>query len=313
MMELSQKKVGVVMKQDNMALQALAPATNTAVLVTTLLLKQLDQKQEAATVRHFAAQLPLIIKSLRLQHPESQLQATVGFGAAAWARLFPQAPQPPALTAFAAIQGPRYAAPATAGDLVLHLRASSPAVVYAAQAQCLALLTAVAAPLDETAGFRYFNGRTLLGFLPEVTNPPMAKALLTSKAAPFQGGSYLLLQKYIHKLAAWQQLSAAKQSAIYGLERQSGVPLPAGDAPTHWSLMQSRHAIFQQHVPYAAQGVSGTLQLRYARNPRWLQQISAQAVQQSDPLLAYTVPISGSCFFIPAPQLLAQLGRGRWA
>lgn len=313
MMELSQKKVGVVMKQDNMALQALAPATNTAVLVTTLLLKQLDQKQEAATVRHFAAQLPLIIKSLRLQHPESQLQATVGFGAAAWARLLPQAPQPPALTTFAAIQGPRYAAPATAGDLMLHLRASLPAVVYAAQTQCLALLTAVAAPLDETAGFRYFNGRTLLGFLPEVTNPPVAKALLTNKAAPFQGGSYLLLQKYIHKLAAWQQLSEAKQSAIYGLERQSGLPLPAGNAATHWSLMQSRHAIFQQHVPYAAQGVSGTLQLRYARNPRWLQQISAQAVQQSDPLLAYTVPISGSCFFIPAPQLLAQLGWGRWA
>nr|SFZ89044.1 Predicted dye-decolorizing peroxidase (DyP), encapsulated subgroup [Loigolactobacillus rennini] len=298
------------MKQHEMAIQPLTPATNTAVLVTTLLLKQIDQVQEATAIRHFVAQLPLLVKSLRLRHPASQLQITVGFGAAAWRRLFPQAPQPPALTTFQAVKGPHYMAPATTGDLLLHLRASSPAVVYAAQMQCQALLTAVTTPLEETTGFRYFNGRTLLGFLPEVTNPPAAKVLLTHKAAPFQGGSYVLLQKYIHKMAAWQQSSAQKQAAIYGLDQQTGLPLPKTDPPAHWSLMQSQHPILRLHVPYAAQGVSGTLQLCYARNPNWLQQVSARAVQQDDPLLAYTVPISGSFFFVPAPQLLTKLGRG---
>ena len=60
--------------------------------------------------------------------------------------------------------------------------------------------------VDEVHGFRYFDERDLLGFVDGTENPVGAAAaraaLIGAEDPAFAGGSYVIVQKYLHDLAA---------------------------------------------------------------------------------------------------------------
>ena len=99
-----------------------------------------------------------------------RLSCNVGIGSDAWDRL--RRPQRPAqLRRFAEIRGPVHTAPATAGDLLFHIRAERPDMCFDLERLLLQALGGSVTVEDEVQGFRYFDSRDLLGFVDGTENP----------------------------------------------------------------------------------------------------------------------------------------------
>src|ERR1700721_2407322 len=148
-----------------------------------------------------------------------RLSCNVGIGSDAWDRL--HRPQRPAqLRCFAEIAGPVYTAPATGGDLLFHIRAERPDMCFDLERLILQALGDCVTVADEVQGFRYFDSRDLLGFVDGTENPTGSaigqSALIQSDYALFEGGSYIGVQKYLHRLARWQTLDTGSQKALVG-------------------------------------------------------------------------------------------------
>ena len=111
-------------------------------------------------------------------------------------------------------------APSTPGDLHLHLRSRRLHPCFELARFVVERLTGAASVIDEVHGFRYFDARDLLGFVDGTENPvgPAAAtaALIDDPADLFVGGSYVVVQKYLHDIQAWQARSIEEQERIIG-------------------------------------------------------------------------------------------------
>src|ERR1700726_5204367 len=95
--------------------------------------------------------------------------------------------------------------------------------------QIMARLGEAVSTIDEVHGFRYFDDRDLLGFVDGTENPRGAAAidavLIGEEDAAFAGGSYVIVQKYLHDLDAWNALSTEAQERIIGRTKLSDIEL----------------------------------------------------------------------------------------
>ena len=183
-----------------------------------------------------------LVKNVGFRDLGGRLSCVVGIGSALWDRLSPGR-RPADLRPFAPIQGPVHAAPSTPGDLLFHLRAEREDMTFELERQLLDVIGDAAEVVDETTGFRYFDARDLLGFVDGTANPTGAElpdaALIGADADPeFAGGSYVVVQKYLHDMAGWAALSTEEQEAIMGRTKIDNVEIDDDEAPrkSHKSL-----------------------------------------------------------------------------
>ena len=142
-----------------------------------------------------------LVKNVGFRDVGGRLSCIVGIGSALWDRLSPGR-RPIDLRPFAPIAGPSHTAPSTPGDLLFHIRAEREDMTFELERQLLDVIGDAARVVDETAGFRYFDARDLLGFVDGTANPTGAElpgaALIGADADPdFAGGSYVVVQKYL--------------------------------------------------------------------------------------------------------------------
>jgi len=100
------------------------------IMFTTYVMDRNDLDKDRAAIAEFADRLAAIERSMAIRAQDANLRVAFGFGATAWKLLFPNANVPKELVDFQEIKGPKYTAPATPGDLFLHVRAKDTAVVY---------------------------------------------------------------------------------------------------------------------------------------------------------------------------------------
>ena len=86
---------------------------------------------------------------------------------------------------------------------------------------------------DEAHGFKYFDDRDLLGFV-DGTENPVAKAaidatLIGDEDPAFAGGSYVIVQKYLHDLGRWNAIPVEQQEKIVGRTKLSDIELSDAD------------------------------------------------------------------------------------
>ncbi len=153
-------------------------------------------------------------RSVSFRAPDAGLSCVVGIGSAAWDRLF-AGPRPRDLHPFVALTGSRHRAPSTPGDLLFHLASPPHGPLFrTGPVDWRTPLRAVAA-LDEVHGFKYFDERDLLGFVDGSENPEgrvAADAVFIGDEDPdFGGGSYVIVQKYVHDLAAGTRCPTQEQ------------------------------------------------------------------------------------------------------
>ena len=86
-------------------------------------------------------------------------------------------------------------------------------------------------------GFRYFDERDLLGFVDGTENPvgrAAGVAALAGDADPgFAGGSYVIVQKYLHDMDAWNALAVEEQEKVIGRSKLSDIEMPDDVKPAN--------------------------------------------------------------------------------
>jgi porphyrinogen peroxidase len=301
----------------------LAPLSRAAlVLVVTIH----DGDEAAARTRELCGDLSGLVRSVGFRDLEAQLSCVVGFGADAWGRIF-DTPRPARLHRLPMIRGERHEAPSTPGDVVFHIRAGRPDLCFELATLILSRLDGAAVAVDETQGFRFFDFRDLLGFVDGTENPTgdaSAEAALIGADDPdFAGGSYLVVQKYLHDLDAWNKLPVEAQNRVIGRDKLSNVEMPDAVTPSsaHRILTTIRDddgneiKIMRDNMPFGspAAGEFGTYFIGYAASPTVIEQMLrnmfiGNPTGNYDRILDFSRATTGSLFFVPSLTMLDTLG-----
>jgi len=143
--------------------------------------------------------------------------------------------RPKELKSFAPIKGAAHTAPSTPGDILFHIRSERPDLCFEFERILLDNLGDSVTVVDEVSGFRYFDARDLLGFVDGTANPTSldlpASALVGQEDSEFAGGSYVVVQKYLHDLDGWRGISTSLQEEIIGRTKIDNIEIDDDDAP----------------------------------------------------------------------------------
>jgi porphyrinogen peroxidase len=298
----------------------LSPLTTAAIfLVVTI-----EEGGEPAA-RDLLADLPALGRAVGFRVPELQLSCVAGIGSEAWDRLF-GGPRPAELHPFRELAGPRHRAPSTPGDLLFHVRAGRRYPCFELASQIMDRLRGQVTVRDEVHGFKYFDVRDLLGFVDGTENPvgPDASAavLIGDEDPPFAGGSYVIVQRYLHDLQAWNALPVEAQEQVIGRTKLSDIELDDADQPPDSHVARTtitepdgtERQILRDNMPFGAvgRGEFGTYFIGYARSPtvteRMLQRMFLGDQEAShDRILDFSTAVTGTLFFVPAAGFLDDL------
>jgi putative iron-dependent peroxidase len=286
-------------------------------------LKRADLATDQEAIAEFADRSQAIIRSMNIRASKSNLKVSIGFSSAAWDYLFPNAAKPKELDTFAGVTGPEYSMPASAGDIFLHVRAGEEAVVYEVVRQFMIFLSPIADVLDETKGFRYFEGRAIIGFIDGTEAPAIADAagyaIVGDEDPEFENGSYAFAQKWVHDMDFWQKMKTEKQEQAVGrhkfddLELEDDEKMPnAHNVAAKVDIDGEEQKIVRMNVPFSdpASGKTGTYFIGYARHWEVTKAMLQSMVDQSDFLLTFSTLLSGQLFFIPSRPLLGDIADG---
>ncbi|WP_214108631.1 Dyp-type peroxidase [Acrocarpospora catenulata] len=276
-------------------------------------------------VRDLLADLTGLERAVGFRSQEGRLSCVTGIGSRAWDRLF-AGPRPAELHPFRELTGPVHHAVATPGDLLFHIRAQRPDLCFALGAEIMDRVRDVVTVRDEVPGFKYFDVRDLLGFVDGTENPvgPAASAavLIGAEDPRFTGGSYVIVQKYLHDLQAWNALPVEAQEMVIGRKKLSDVELDDAVKPpdSHVALTTitdpdgTERQILRDNMPFGSvgRGEFGTYFIGYARTPavteRMLERMFlGDPPARHDRILDFSVPATGNLFFVPSADFLDDL------
>ncbi len=276
-------------------------------------------------VRDLLGDVAGLSRSVGFRVPDGELRCVVGIGATLWDRLF-AGPRPSSLHPFAEIAGARHTAVATDGDLLFHLRARQMDLCFALAAQLMKRLTGRADVVDETHGFKYFDERDLLGFVDGTENPIGAAAyeaaLIGDEDPDFIGGSYVIVQKYLHDMAAWDTISVEEQERVIGRTKLDDIEMSDEVKPanSHVALNTivdddgTERQIVRDNMPFGTIGTGefGTYFIGYASDPSVTEQMLTNMFIGRPPgtydrILDFSTAVTGSLFFVPSSDLLDDL------
>jgi len=299
-----------------------APLTRAAIfLVATLN----SGPENRATLRSFCGELPELLRAVEFRDLEAGLSCVMSFGSDAWERLF-GAPRPAELHPFREIRAEARHAVSTPGDLLFHIRAKRMDLCFELAMQIMARLGPAVSAVDEVHGFRYFDDRDLLGFVDGTENPRGDAAtdavLVGEEDAAFAGGSYVIVQKYLHDLDAWNALSTEAQERIIGRTKLSDIELDDSVKPAsaHNALTTivedgKEVKILRDNMPFgrAAHGEFGTYFIGYSRSPHTIEQMLENMFVGRPPgnydrILDFSRAVTGSLFFAPSVTFLEAVG-----
>ncbi|WP_256751159.1 Dyp-type peroxidase [Mesorhizobium sp. Mes31] len=269
-----------------------------------------------------------LVKTVGFRDLSGRLSCIAGIGRDFWDRLS-SGRRPLELKPFAPIKGAVHSAPSTAGDLLFHIRSERPDMCFEFERILLDNLGDAVTVVDEVSGFRYFDARDLLGFVDGTANPTgldlPASALVGDEDADFAGGSYVVVQKYLHDLNAWARIPTPLQEAIIGRTKIDNIEIDDDDAPrkSHKSLATIEDAdgneydILRDNMPFGRPGQNefGTYFIGYSRY-LWVIEKMLQRMYVGDPpgaydrLLDVSTPQTGTTFFAPTRPMLQTLAKG---
>jgi len=298
----------------------LAPLTGSAIfLVLTI-----NTGGEAAC-RDLLADWASLRRAVGFRAPGDDLVCIAAIGPQAWDRLF-AGPRPAELHPFRELTGDRHHAVSTPGDLLFHLRHERMDLCFEFASQAMTRLTGAVTVVDETHGFRFFDERDLLGFVDGTENPEgaaAAAAALVGAADPgFAGGSYVIVQKYLHDMDAWNALSTEDQERAFGRSKLSDIEMPDDVKPanSHVALNTitdpdgTQRQILRANMPFGelTRGEFGTYYIAYAATPSVTELMLTHMFigdppGNTDRILDFSRAVTGSLFFAPSADFLDNL------
>lgn len=294
---------------------------NVSFVVLKLKRENLAADQEA--IAEFADRSQAIERSMMIRAADANLKVSIGFSRTAWDYLFPNALIPKQLETYTTLTGPEYSMPASEGDIFLHVRAGDEAVVYEVVRQFMVFLEPIATVLDETKGFRYFEGRAIIGFIDGTEAPAEFEAadyaLVGEEDPEYINGSYAFAQKWLHDMDFWGKMKTEEQEKAVGRHKFDDLELEddekfhnAHNVAAKIEVDGEEQKIVRMNVPFSdpATGKTGTYFIGYSRYWSVTKAMLQQMVDMSDFLLTFSTIQSGQLFFIPSRDTLGEIADG---
>ncbi len=300
-----------------------APLTQAAMFLVVTVNAGAERETAARTL---CADLGALLRAVGFRDLQGRLSCIVGFGSDAWDRLF-GAPRPKELHPFKEIRGQHHAV-ATPGDILFHIRATRMDLCFELATHIMSQLGGAVAVADEVHGFQYFDERDLLGFVDGTENPvdqeALDSALVGEEDAPFAGGSYVIVQKYLHDLKGWDAVPVEQQEKIIGRTKLSDIELDDAVKPSsaHSALTTivengQEMKIVRANMPFGeiGKGEFGTYFIGYARSPRRTEQMLENMFVGRPPgnydrILDFSRAVTGTLFFVPTATFLDEIAPG---
>jgi putative iron-dependent peroxidase len=297
------------------------PITRSAIFIVATLAAGQDH---ASVVRAWCADIGALVRSVGKRVPSGNLSCVCGFGSGAWDTLF-GAPRPAQLHPFREFGPSERRAVATPGDILLHIRADQMDLCFELATQLMGRLGDAVSVVDEVQGFRYFDLRSMVGFVDGTENPTGREVpgftMIGDEDPDFAEGSYVLVQKYLHDMTGWNALTVEAQEHIIGRTKLSDIELDEGVKPS-WShsslttLVENGEEvkILRDNMPFGRPGAGefGTYFIGYARSPAPIEQMLENMFVGRPPgnydrLLDFSRAVTGGLFFVPSATLLEAL------
>ena len=277
-------------------------------------------------VRALCGDLAALLRAVGFRDLQGRLSCVMAFSSDAWDRLF-GVPKPKELHPFREIRG-RHHAVATPGDILFHIRSKRMDLCFELATQMMSRLSGGVSTVDEVHGFNYFDDRDLIGFVDGTENPVEQAAvdatIIGEEDAAFAGGSYVIVQKYLHDLTGWNALPIEEQEKIIGRKKLSDIELDDAVKPSSahnvlTTIMEDgkQLEIVRDNMPFGevGKGEFGTYFIGYARSPRRIEQMLVnmfvgQPPGNYDRLLDYSRAVTGTLFFVPSATFLENIVAG---
>lgn len=269
-----------------------------------------------------------LTRAVGFRERDADLGCVIGIGSGFWDRLV-DGPRPAQLHPFRELVGPRHTAPSTQCDLLVHIRSRRTDVCFELARLVVGALADHAEVTDEVHGFTYFDERDLLGFVDGTENPEGEAAHRAGVIGPehdedplFAGGSYVIVQKYVHDMAAWQALSTEEQERVIGRTKLDDVELDDAVKPanSHVALNDidgedgAKREIIRYNMPFGTVGAGeyGTYFIGYAADADTTEQMLRNMFLgdppgNTDRILDFSTALTGGLYFVPSPDLLDSL------
>jgi len=298
-----------------------SPLTRAAIFLVVTINPGDDNR---ATVLTFCADLSGLVRAVGFRDVEGAVSCIVGIGSGAWDRLF-GSPRPGELHSFREFRSGTRHAVSTPGDLIFHIRAKRMDLCFELATQIMVRLAGAVTTVDEVQAFRYFDQRDLLGFVDGTENPTGSAAanavFIRDEDPAFAGGSYVIVQKYLHNLDAWNKISTEAQEKIIGRTKVADIELDDSVKPTfaHNALTVIEEngreiKILRDNMPFGSPGHGefGTYFIGYSRSPRTIEQMLenmfiGRPPGNYDRILDFSTAVTGNLFFIPTATFLDEV------
>lgn len=269
-----------------------------------------------------------LIRSMLNRFPDGAFSAVIGFGTEAWKTYFSELGTPKELAPFEEIKGDKYTAVSTPGDLFFHIRANEMGLCHEFASIIDMKLSGVVESVDETHGFRYLDGKAIIGFVDGTENPsidldPYFFGVIGENDKEFAGGSYVFVQKYIHDMRSWNATSIYEQEKVIGRHKFNDVELSDDEKPenAHNAVTNIQDdqgndlKIIRGNMPFSntSKGEYGTYFIGYASTfsttRKMLENMFVGSPKgNTDRLLDFSTAVTGTLFFAPSYDLLNKIG-----
>ncbi len=277
----------------------------------------LNVKQQADKVLSKLKELPQLIHEINNCQPNSDINGSVAFGAQFWQRF--NIEKPADLVDFSELGKGDFIAPATNGDVLIHLHSSRLDLNFYLFNQLMNAISDDVDVLDEVNGFRYLDSRDMTGFVDGTENPKdeqRAEVALIPEGE-YAGGSYVMLQRFVHSLPSWNRLSVEKQEKIIGRTKPDSIELDDVPANSHVGRIDIKEEgkglkIVRHSLPFGTvSGEHGLLFIAYCNEMHnfqaMLNSMYGEADGEYDQLLNFTTAKTGAYFFAPSLDMLNKL------
>ena len=303
-----------------------APLTRAAIFLVVCIR---PGAENYALLRAFCAGLSGLIRAVEFRDIEAGLSCVIGFGSDAWDKLF-GSPRPAELHPFREIRAGNRHAVSTPGDILFHIRAKRMDLCFElatanhGRASAMRLRLRTKCTGFATLTIAMWSGSSMARKILAASRSREA-AIVSDEDPAFAGGSYVIVQKYLHDMKGWNALPVEAQEHIIGRKKLSDVELSDAEKPSsaHNALTNivengKQLQILRDNMPFGrpGHGEFGTYFIGYCRTPRVTESMLQNMFVGRPPgnydrLLDFSRAVTGNLFFVPSATFLDNLGRGR--
>ncbi|NOI81437.1 Dyp-type peroxidase [Vibrio tubiashii] len=261
--------------------------------------------------------LPTLVEELNTKQPGAELTLSIAFTKAFWSKL--DMAVPAELIDFPQLGEGDVVAPSSDVDVLIHCHSNRHDLHFYLLRKFFAQVSEDVAVIDETYGYRYLDSRDMTDFVDGTENPKDAQReeVAIIPQGEFAGGSYVMVQRFIHNLPSWNRLNVSAQEKVIGRTKPDSIELDDVPAASHVGRVDIKEEgkglkILRHSLPYGSvSGEHGLLFIAYCNTlhnfKAMLESMYGATDGKTDQLLRFTKAVTGAYFFAPSSEMLSGL------